>query len=1682
MAIQFARIRIIGRKDGGNACRSAAYNSRGIVSDYNSNVTFNFSNRPDNVHHEVLLPEGVDAKFKEAAALARLVESAEKRKDSQLLKEIVLALPDNPEITLEDHKALVRGFIDELGYVKEGLGVQVDIHKPDEDNKNWHAHLLITTRRFKENGLELEDKKATDLNPDFVKVKGKPYVVREEQMIHDKWAAHMDQYFNDKGLEIRVDPISLLPGEHVGPRRFRANSEKKDLNLEKERAMAALIKSGEDLLAFVTIKHAVFNKNDLARHLKFVPANQHKRLIAEALSSKELIPLLSPTGLPVETGYYTTKKVRAEERALERLLHRIGRSGNVHRRARLASLTRSAATKHGLSELQDQALQHLLLKESGLRILRGRAGVGKSRVLKALGDVAAGAGINAIAVAPTHKAASHLSEAFGVEQIHTVKGLLFKIYSGKLTLSEHSLLVVDEAGMVGDEDLAELARLSLRTKSNLILSLDERQLQAINRGGMSDHLSQTMDSFVLEEVRRQTNPTLKEVSGHLARGEVESAIQILHDSGAIKFCLGEEDAHRSLVEDFLRDPLPMKDKLIVAVSNREVDQVNELICEHLLLNGHLSPDSVTIRLEGQKRTFYAGQRVLIKATNKVLGLQNGDFGDLVKVSQKRFTVKLDRTGKEVSVNPEAFPHVASGYASTVCKAQGASILGVFALHSGFGTLANAYVALTRGIEKLRLYANKDRTRTLKELVRQLSNNPRHEASLRYPTKKELDAEMKADEARRQENDNRLRRSWLGNFAVDVKSKVKTSLQEWRDEKMNVAYYDFQAPEESLAEVEEVLELVHDAALEDSVHDVGLLDGHNQVIGRQKISYGNRGGRSYSQRQGGRGTKMSQDQQEFANIGQTQKKEPSEFKEQPEKQHEMPAEKQSKAQELEGQKTFKEKQNIGAKDQPEAQAKKHAMAGEKFTQTELKVIAKGSSTPKQKFYSKADKWRSSREEREKSWDNLRKTWREEAEQLRSSLELNSELVAQRLLGAPNKKLSNNRTLRYGNKGSLAISIVGKTSGTWHDFSTGQGGDMLSLIQDQRRCDFKEAASLAKEWLNLSKQKANSYDDIQLQERYTKNIENKEREQKDLAQKQAKVRNLQKRAKPLTKKALAAQYLQEARGLGAAMLEHLPEDLKTAGAWQHALQKNMPTLLAFARNSEGEITGGQQIILDPETKDKAKLEVNKRSFGQIKGAFVTLHKDVAESSLEKGVKTEGKEALEPTNLTIIAEGLETALSIKSALLARAPDKLKNTQILCSLGINNIKNYQPKSGENILIAADNDGPEARSRWVVEDAKAELLAKASGVAINIVQPKEVGDFNDYMQKLGHPEGAKAIEKIINPVAQHLKAPTIEALFKENGQALDDAESKEHLHLLRQYGLKEQEQEILSRLKDEHGDALPISAAWHLGVAKQSLTLSQTALATKEAKSLIAKARAFEQAPDLQLSLKGAKEKENEKEREPSLLSEEALLRELCRLPRAEAEARLRYIETLPHNALRMQLNAKVAELRQAIKQEKDLSKAWDLKVQEQQLLVHYYPELSKGHKAAPDNLLHEASRATLGVRDGALQGAHSTMQHMQQTGMPEKPLLKAVKESHDGPNLHDNIKILAREHYNQMLTQHLREFRAGKTVTLGEHSFSCPHKYMQHVEEHFEHHLPEKHLEHHRQQAMQIHRERSFDFHMSM
>lgn len=136
-----------------SAIRAAAAYRIGIaMKDHRQGLEHDYSNRTGVLYTELICPEETPEALRDRAALWNAVEAIEKRKDAQLAREITVALPH--ELTDDQRRDLVRGFVQEA-FVDCGMIADLAIHAPgrEGDQRNHHAHLMLTTRRLEADGF-----------------------------------------------------------------------------------------------------------------------------------------------------------------------------------------------------------------------------------------------------------------------------------------------------------------------------------------------------------------------------------------------------------------------------------------------------------------------------------------------------------------------------------------------------------------------------------------------------------------------------------------------------------------------------------------------------------------------------------------------------------------------------------------------------------------------------------------------------------------------------------------------------------------------------------------------------------------------------------------------------------------------------------------------------------------------------------------------------------------------------------------------------------------------------------------------------------------------------------------------------------------------------------------------------------------------------------------------------------------------------------------------------------------------------------------------------------------------------------------------------------------------------------------------------------------------------------------
>ena len=157
MAIYHCSVKTVSRAKGGSAVASAAYRSGEKLIDHTTGEVKDYTRKSGVLDTGLVFPENFDPiLIRDREQLWNMAEMAEKRKNSTVAREIEVALP--AELTPNFRKFLVETYCKELAK-KHGVAVDYAIHAPSRhgDERNYHAHILMTTRRLTADG-ELGEK------------------------------------------------------------------------------------------------------------------------------------------------------------------------------------------------------------------------------------------------------------------------------------------------------------------------------------------------------------------------------------------------------------------------------------------------------------------------------------------------------------------------------------------------------------------------------------------------------------------------------------------------------------------------------------------------------------------------------------------------------------------------------------------------------------------------------------------------------------------------------------------------------------------------------------------------------------------------------------------------------------------------------------------------------------------------------------------------------------------------------------------------------------------------------------------------------------------------------------------------------------------------------------------------------------------------------------------------------------------------------------------------------------------------------------------------------------------------------------------------------------------------------------------------------------------------------------
>ncbi|WP_395658103.1 MobF family relaxase [Nocardioides sp.] len=409
------------------------------------------------------------------------------------------------------------------------------------------------------------------------------------------------------------------------------------------------------------------------------------------------VPLLERDDVPAHVRSLTSERVLTVEADLVESIA-----------ARSAGPVTHASRLSGIDHL-DPAQRRVvaaLAGDSGLLVIEGAAGTGKTTTLAAARHVLDDAYRRLVVVIPTLKAAQAARQQVGYDAFSAAwlihqhgyrwddDGHWSQIDASpeeRARLLPGDVLLVDEAGMLDQDTARALFAIADRAHATVALLGDRHQLPAVGRGGVLDLAARWVRPDAhheLDSVHRFSDPAYADLSLQMRSGE---------RSGEVFDALlerGEVVVHASEVErtTALAGIGADRDQLVITDTRDQVGALNSAIRDRRRAAGEDAGEHVTRRGE----RIGLGDRVSTRRNDRFLAVANRDIWTVTEVGCDGSLLVTGHPGQRILPAAYVREHVELAFATTVYGAQGETVNSAhLALGDATGA-ASAYVGMTRG--------------------------------------------------------------------------------------------------------------------------------------------------------------------------------------------------------------------------------------------------------------------------------------------------------------------------------------------------------------------------------------------------------------------------------------------------------------------------------------------------------------------------------------------------------------------------------------------------------------------------------------------------------------------------------------------------------------------------------------------------------------------------------------------------------------------------------------------------------------------------------------------------------------------------------------------------------------------------------------------------------------------------
>lgn len=337
------------------------------------------------------------------------------------------------------------------------------------------------------------------------------------------------------------------------------------------------------------------------------------------------LPILDSAGVE----RYTTRELLDQEQRIVRWFERAAAVGGEAADPEFLAAAESA----GRLDAEQAQAAALVAGDGRAVVIVGPAGTGKTTTLKPAVEALHAGGRDVLGLAPTAVAAETLARDTGVaaENVAMFLTLHDSGNADQVALRPGGTLIIDEAGMLGTDDLERVLRIAGDQQLRVALVGDGRQLFAVGRGGMFDQARTVLPTVEFGQVYRFHADWERPASLLLRAGDTK-AIDVYAEQGRVRAGTAEE-INDAIVEDYFTARDAGLTSAFSAPTNEQAAHLNGMIRERLIASGAVD-DEHALAVRGAQRVG-VGDQIATRKNDR--GLRS-DRGVHVK-NRHRWTVE-----------------------------------------------------------------------------------------------------------------------------------------------------------------------------------------------------------------------------------------------------------------------------------------------------------------------------------------------------------------------------------------------------------------------------------------------------------------------------------------------------------------------------------------------------------------------------------------------------------------------------------------------------------------------------------------------------------------------------------------------------------------------------------------------------------------------------------------------------------------------------------------------------------------------------------------------------------------------------------------------------------------------------------------------------------------------------------